>query len=242
MMCDTASSHSPQGHLVWCHERCQKKETIELLGHLQALAKEIGYAFHTFKKAPTYEAWLTRVHPEKHILVTDNRELKPCLAFLSEAFEIPCPTLLAVFGQMNERILDRVRRVVRALSTKHNPRAIPFEVCDSLELVCDDVRYHAGSKLCDTPTAMATTTTTATLDPDQVLRLPFLQDHEQSSSISECQVLPRSSNGQELEVFPSHVDILPAAVANIMKQFFPNHTSTEVHQALVESQPEFYTD
>mmetsp|Transcript_87675 Transcript_87675/g.183299 ORF Transcript_87675/g.183299 Transcript_87675/m.183299 type:complete len:268 (-) Transcript_87675:199-1002(-) len=136
----SSSSTTPPGHLVWCHERCQKKDSEVLLGQFQGLARELGYAFHTFKKAPTYESWIARACPNKHILITDNRELKPCLTFLSEAVHSPCPNLVIVFVTEG-RLLDRVRRVVRALKTKHNPRNMTFTVCSSFESVIDSIRH-----------------------------------------------------------------------------------------------------
>mmetsp|Transcript_20939 Transcript_20939/g.59345 ORF Transcript_20939/g.59345 Transcript_20939/m.59345 type:complete len:239 (+) Transcript_20939:55-771(+) len=74
--------------LAWCHERCFKtgEEDEHLRSAIERCALDAGADLKCFKKANVLEGWARRAR-EPYALLTDGREIKPCLQALGQQ---PC--------------------------------------------------------------------------------------------------------------------------------------------------------
>lgn len=65
--------------LVWCNERCHKAENAERRRILSEKLRAAGASLVCLKKANRFAMWLTKAQRPPYILLTDWREVKPCL-------------------------------------------------------------------------------------------------------------------------------------------------------------------
>lgn len=69
--------------LVWCHERCLKEENEVRRKVLSEAARECGALLICLKKANKFEKWLVQEHRPPFVLLTDCKEVKPCVNIVS---------------------------------------------------------------------------------------------------------------------------------------------------------------
>mmetsp|Transcript_36806 Transcript_36806/g.78139 ORF Transcript_36806/g.78139 Transcript_36806/m.78139 type:complete len:197 (-) Transcript_36806:557-1147(-) len=121
--------------IVWCHERCYKGELEEVRRQFASTAETVGCTLTCFKKAPTFATWVSRPSTLPYILLTDNRELKPCQTFLKEAQPEAQPFLSIVLVQ-DPKFLGKVSKFVEK-GYRHASSTIiaqsPEEVCAAIE-------------------------------------------------------------------------------------------------------------
>mmetsp|Transcript_16196 Transcript_16196/g.35544 ORF Transcript_16196/g.35544 Transcript_16196/m.35544 type:complete len:395 (-) Transcript_16196:68-1252(-) len=104
----TASGRQARGSwcLVWCDERCHKQENEESRQQLASAAREIGGSFICRRKAAKYIAWLNYGPPPPYVLLASWREVKPCVAALTEQGNSRNPALLVILAE-NRRVYDK---------------------------------------------------------------------------------------------------------------------------------------
>eukprot|EP00931_Biecheleriopsis_adriatica_P064155 TRINITY_DN38983_c0_g1_i1.p1 TRINITY_DN38983_c0_g1~~TRINITY_DN38983_c0_g1_i1.p1 ORF type:complete len:298 (+),score=48.50 TRINITY_DN38983_c0_g1_i1:143-1036(+) len=76
-----------QWRLVWCHELCHKPASQELRSVILHLVEKGGGRFTCHKKAARFLDWWVKNGDIPFVLLTDWREVKPCLAGLKTT---PC--------------------------------------------------------------------------------------------------------------------------------------------------------
>lgn len=113
--------------LVWCHERCHKPENEGLRALLGDAARSAGAALVCFKKASKFAVWLWSAQRPPYILLTDWRELKPCINTAKQVHISNQPTFTVVFCQ-EARLHERASAWAKSLP----PRADPVHVCKDL--------------------------------------------------------------------------------------------------------------
>jgi len=106
-------------HVVWCHEHCRKELRAPVYEALLRMVTEKGGRLFCVKKAKTYEAWRQRAgHRGPHLLLTDGREMKPCIsAFGSADGACNAPLLTVVLTEMLKP-LERVEAWLSGLQAK----------------------------------------------------------------------------------------------------------------------------
>lgn len=101
-------------HLVWCYERCHKEETAEKRAMLAQAAREAGAFLVCVKKAPQLAAWLKKTRCPPFVLLTDWREVKPCLQAAAEDSGCGVPAFTIIVCQ-EQHTYERARNWVRRL-------------------------------------------------------------------------------------------------------------------------------
>jgi len=70
--------------LVWCHERCHKRECDERRAAIKEAAREAGGMLVCIKKANKFAMWLAEAQRQPFVLLTDWREVKPCTEAIAD--------------------------------------------------------------------------------------------------------------------------------------------------------------
>jgi len=89
-------------HLVWCHERCHKRESDALRMAVKEAAREAGGMLVCIKKANKFAMWLAETQRQRpFVLLTDWREVKPCTEAVTQLRPQGCmgPALTVVLAE-----------------------------------------------------------------------------------------------------------------------------------------------
>lgn len=113
--------------LVWCHERCHKQENEGLRRVLGDAARNAGASLVCLKKASKFAVWLRSAQRPPYVLLTDWRELKPCINTAKQVHISNQPTFTIVFCK-DARHYERASAWAKSLP----PRADPVHVCKDL--------------------------------------------------------------------------------------------------------------
>jgi len=90
-------------HAVWCHERCHKTDAATLRAQLQLVISRYNGELICQKTAGKFKLWLDQERDEGgkgtteesfYILLSDWRQLKPCMDILQEGGEQPAAVIL----------------------------------------------------------------------------------------------------------------------------------------------------
>jgi len=92
--------------LVWCHERCHKQESEARRRLLSEAAREAGAHLMCHKKASTFAMWLAHTQRAPFVLLTDWREVKPCMEAVAQQPPHNQPALTVVLAEL-PRQFDR---------------------------------------------------------------------------------------------------------------------------------------
>jgi len=102
LSCAAGNARPPRNsapwRLVWCCERSYKPEEEDTRVLLAESASALQGEIMCCKKAKTFEGWLSRKN-EPYALVTDGREIKPCVEGIVDAPSHRRPLLIAVLQQ-----------------------------------------------------------------------------------------------------------------------------------------------
>lgn len=82
---------------MWCHERCHKAEEQAMRQMIASIGIHCGFELECLKKAQTFKTWLGDVPQNEYVLLTDGRELKPCMEALSSEMHRP-PQFIVVMA------------------------------------------------------------------------------------------------------------------------------------------------
>jgi len=87
-------------HAVWCHERCHKTDAATLRAQLQLVISRYNGELICQKTAGKFKLWLDQergkgaTEESFYILLSDWRQLKPCMDILQEGVEQPAAVIL----------------------------------------------------------------------------------------------------------------------------------------------------
>mmetsp|Transcript_11751 Transcript_11751/g.33826 ORF Transcript_11751/g.33826 Transcript_11751/m.33826 type:complete len:240 (+) Transcript_11751:61-780(+) len=109
----------PSWRVVWCCERSHKAEEESQRQAIENCAQHLGGGLTCFKKSKTFTSWLDR-RWEQHVLLTDGREIKPCMQALSEVPLSRWPSLIVVL-QPNPVHAARTLAWAASSATKGSP-------------------------------------------------------------------------------------------------------------------------
>mmetsp|Transcript_107674 Transcript_107674/g.309960 ORF Transcript_107674/g.309960 Transcript_107674/m.309960 type:complete len:372 (+) Transcript_107674:51-1166(+) len=107
--------------LVWCHEKCHKQECEALRSTLAQVSAQFGASFTCLKKAKTFDTWCQRAQRDPFVLLTDGREVKPCMEVVRRPDNRNVPLLTVVLSEQPKHA-GRVAIWARSLPP-------PFRVC-----------------------------------------------------------------------------------------------------------------
>jgi len=116
--------------VVWCHERCHKPDNEGQRAQLKEVTGTAGASLVCLKKASKYADWLRKGQRPAYILLTDWREVKPCLGFASKIAVSNQPTFTVVLCE-EQRHFERAHAWAEALPR----RADPVHVCKDLNFL-----------------------------------------------------------------------------------------------------------
>jgi len=118
---------SASWQLIWCHERCHKKECETRKNIFIKDAEEYKASLLCLKKAAKYAAWLEQAQRPPHALLTDWREVKPCLqASGLHAFHNQ-PVFTVILCDLPKHY-ERASAWAQGLPARHNPVRICADV------------------------------------------------------------------------------------------------------------------
>lgn len=97
---------SARWRLVWCHERVHKQECAAQRRAMGEAAKSAKASMLAPKKAAKFVTWLTQAKRPPYVLLTDWREVKPCLEAVAVLPRRPWPALTVVIAEQ-PRLYER---------------------------------------------------------------------------------------------------------------------------------------
>jgi len=134
--------------VVWCHERCHKRESEDLRRELGEACRAVGASLVCLKKAGKFADWLHGGQrngsrkPTPYVLVSDWREAKPCMDFLARDHPSSRPLLTVL-------LCDERRHFERASTWAHSlpPRPDPVQVQQDIDGVKKMLAWAAQTVL-----------------------------------------------------------------------------------------------
>mmetsp|Transcript_55968 Transcript_55968/g.157716 ORF Transcript_55968/g.157716 Transcript_55968/m.157716 type:complete len:302 (+) Transcript_55968:56-961(+) len=113
--------------LVWCHERCHKQECEPRRKFIGEQAGEAGADMVCLKKAGKFAMWLAQAQRPSFALLTDWREVKPCLQTAAAHRPQNRPAFTIILAEL-PRHHERASAWAQGLS----PRADPVHICQDV--------------------------------------------------------------------------------------------------------------
>jgi hypothetical protein len=129
-------------HLIWCHERCHKHDCDEKRAVIVNAAEESQASLLCLKKAAKCAAWLEQAQRPPYALLTDWREVKPCL----QAAELHPPRNQPVFTVVLCELpkhYERASAWAQALPARNDP----VRICRDIGLLKGLLQELAGQLL-----------------------------------------------------------------------------------------------
>mmetsp|Transcript_50235 Transcript_50235/g.106734 ORF Transcript_50235/g.106734 Transcript_50235/m.106734 type:complete len:286 (+) Transcript_50235:131-988(+) len=250
------ASEFERAEVIWCHERCYKTEQQDVREKLSEAASASGFALTCFKKAPTFAAWVNRTPPPPYVLLTDNREFKPCSYFLEEVPEHAQP-ILTIALVPEPKLFNKLAKFVA--KTPRTPSARPVKVVQSEEEVYDILlqvsRGDLPSTACEED--MCFTPSDASSEYDHLTTTcpsPFMTRSVSNVSCitTEGSTLPSmppttlTGPLQRHAVGPSFSEVNSTvwgrSVATVFSAALPTQTAAQVEWMLQAARPERYED
>jgi len=255
--------------LVWCHERCHKQENEGLRRILGDAARSAGASLVCLKKASKFAVWLRSAQRPPYVLLTDWRELKPCINTAKQVHISNQPTFTIVFCK-DARHYERACAWAKSLP----PRADPVHVCKDLTFlkafladiskraVAGTMRHPAAEESGNysfsmsssqappwTPAPMGTPRAMQPLQPNSPIR---------NSDFDSPDSYQRSGSGIDVGFQANNIPLLattPLAMKALSQQEGPPadmqqwavglngaYDNAQVEQLLLAAQPEVYDD
>jgi len=230
-----------QWQIVWCHERCCRREAADLRESIAAAASKAGAELQCLKKAYQFAEWLTKPCGVPYVLLTDWREVK----LAHEALGSSAPEKRAAFTVVLCEEPKQYGRAVRWVKAR-GPDADPVYVCKEME----------------SPEAFVSSLFTQLLEGANLeghvppgcqvapLRVPWLGlplETRPSRSGPLCAGLAAKGPSGTLEAkmaqFFHKVMHLPLAVVEILMGIWGScGSSAQVERMLLEAMPEYYEE
>lgn len=115
-----AAPRLPPWRVVWCHERSHKSECDERRTAITEAASKVGASLVCLKKAGKFASWLTSVSHQPYVLLTDWREVKPCLQTLGQEGNLGRPAIIVVLAELPQHF-DRASTWTKSLDASAEP-------------------------------------------------------------------------------------------------------------------------
>jgi hypothetical protein len=145
-----ASGRSPGAaaswHLIWCHERCHKHDCDEKRAVIVNAAEESQASLLCLKKAGKYAAWLEQAQRPPYALLTDWREVKPCLQAANLHSPRNQPVFTVILCELPKHY-ERASAWAQALPARNDP----VHICRDIRLLKGLLRELAGAALRSRP-------------------------------------------------------------------------------------------
>jgi len=131
--------------LIWCHERCHKQDCDEKKAVITNAAEESQASLLCLKKAAKYAAWLEQAQRPPYALLTDWREVKPCLQAAALHPPRNQPVFTVILCELPKHY-ERASAWAQALPTRHDP----VRICRDSGLLKGLLQELAGQLLVGT--------------------------------------------------------------------------------------------
>jgi len=131
--------------LIWCHERCHKKDCVEKKSAIANAAEkplEGPESLLCLKKAAKYAAWLEQAPRSPYALLTDWREVKPCLEAAALHPPRNQPAFTVILCDIPKHY-ERASAWAQSLPARHDP----VRVCRDMGLLKGLLQELAGQLL-----------------------------------------------------------------------------------------------
>eukprot|EP00443_Scrippsiella_acuminata_P009481 CAMPEP_0115225236 /NCGR_PEP_ID=MMETSP0270-20121206/29997_1 /TAXON_ID=71861 /ORGANISM="Scrippsiella trochoidea, Strain CCMP3099" /LENGTH=281 /DNA_ID=CAMNT_0002639593 /DNA_START=106 /DNA_END=951 /DNA_ORIENTATION=- len=96
---DICTQSQARWRLVWCYERCFKKESEPLRKAIADVAAAAGGSLLCLRKSHKYVSWNARAQSMPFVLLTDWREMKPCIWAMSQHNTGTMPLIVIVLAE-----------------------------------------------------------------------------------------------------------------------------------------------
>mmetsp|Transcript_1277 Transcript_1277/g.3305 ORF Transcript_1277/g.3305 Transcript_1277/m.3305 type:complete len:341 (+) Transcript_1277:68-1090(+) len=133
---------SASWQLIWCHERCHKKECETRKNIFIKDAEEYKASLLCLKKAAKYAAWLEQAPRSPYALLTDWREVKPCLEAAALHPPRNQPAFTVILCDIPKHY-ERASAWAQSLPARHDP----VRVCRDMGLLKGLLQELAGQLL-----------------------------------------------------------------------------------------------
>jgi hypothetical protein len=150
LACRGTSGSSPGAaaswQLIWCHERCHKQDCDEKRAVTTNAAEESQASLMCLKKAAKYAAWLEQAQRPPYALLTDWREVKPCLQAAALHPPRNQPVFTVILCELPKHY-ERASAWAQALPARHDP----VRICRDIGLLKGLLQELAGQLLAGAP-------------------------------------------------------------------------------------------
>jgi len=227
----------PWWRLVWCHERIHKQGQIEIdrRNGVEDAAAGVGAELLCLKKAKQFEHGSCRPGTMPYILLTDWREVKPCMEIMQGHKPQKRPVFIVVICEVN-RQYARATRWVQNLSKDTTGPVYICQHMGSPHTLVDGILAQLNYLL--KKDAMLTLLSLS-VDRDAwpPLKACHISDQGEASSMQHDErSIEESFTWQSTASVPQEVD----RVMSTILESCPSHIPVE--QLLLDSMPETYDD
>jgi len=112
--------------LVWCHAHCHRQNCESQKRSFAKASQNNGVAFVHSKKVWTFTAWIWKQNRSAYVLLTDWRELKPCMGVFQREDSTNQPSLTVVLCA-DPPSFEKASRFAKSISSHR------VHVCRSME-------------------------------------------------------------------------------------------------------------
>jgi hypothetical protein len=133
---------SASWQLIWCHERCHKQDCDEKRTVIVTATEESKASLLCLKKAAKYSAWLEQAQRPPYALLTDWREVKPCLQAAALHPPRNQPVFTVVLCELPKHY-ERASAWAQALPARQDP----VRICKDVGLLEGLLQELAGQLL-----------------------------------------------------------------------------------------------
>lgn len=137
------SSNSAWWQLIWCHERCHKQDCDDKRFIITEAAEESGASLLCLKKAAKYSMWMEQAQRPPYALLTDWREVKPCLQAAALHPPRNQPAFTVIFCELPKQY-ERASAWVQSLPVRSDPVHICRDVNTLKGFLADMVNCQLG--------------------------------------------------------------------------------------------------
>jgi len=237
--------------LVWCHERCHKKELAPFRTQLTEAAKGVGGGLYCLKKALGVERWLPSTKSRFFLLLADWREVKPCAEFLLRAAGEKAHALVVYTEspkQYNQALMwaswlpaQGYNRHVHVLPPSYSGKKLAVHAAHLLrELACGE---DCGPSPASSWAAEGSVDLASLAEPMLFHMVSFVAaDLSPTQFQLEGQQLLVGRHPGEQAFVAAEWENWARPVAEAVASIFPTATRAEIQSALKSAEPELYED
>jgi len=224
--------------ILWCHERCHKPDNEGRRAQLNEVTRTAGASLVCLKKASKYGDWLRKGQRPPYILLTDWREVKPCLGIASQVMLSNQPTFTVVLCEEQSHF-DRAHAWAGALPR----RADPVHVCKDLNFLKAFLNKYSARMASGGPTSPQQPSLATDPAAHQQNLQPNCQDHGMLlATVPRLQQLLQVPWCQTAGEFISTAMMAPGAAAFPRPITLPAISPGQLEWLLQAAAPDTYED